>query len=71
MLATEGLIRDPVNPFTEKPITSEPKYAGELHLVETDWHFASNAGNDFADKQVITFRGRDITDIGNWIIGDE
>ena len=71
VLATGDLIPDPVNPFTGKPITSEPKYAGELHLVETDWHFANNAGTDFADKQVITFRGADITDIGNWTIGDD
>ena len=68
VLATDGLIRDPVNPFTGKAITSDPKYDGELHLVETDWHFASNNGYDFADKQVITFRGQDVTDISNWII---
>ncbi len=70
VLATEGLIQDPVNPFTGKPLTSDAKY-GDLHLVETDWHFANNNGYDFADKQVITFRGRDVSDIDCWIIEDD
>ena len=68
VLATQDLIRDPVNPFTGNPITSDPKYAGELHLIETDWHIEQNNGYAFSDPLVITFRGRDVTDIGNWII---
>ena len=68
VIAMENLIGNPVNPFTGTPITSAPKLAGDLHLVETDWHFADNNGTDFAGKQTITFRGQDVNDMDCWMI---
>ena len=70
VIAAADVIPDPVNPFTGNPITSDAKYAGELHLIETDWHIEKNNGTVFADPQVVTFRGDDISDIDNWTIGN-
>lgn len=68
VLAMEGLIDHPVNPFTGNPITSDAKNEGDLHLYETDWHFEDETGNVFVDPQIITFRGDDIDNIDNWLI---
>ena len=47
-LATEGLIADPVNPFTGKPINSEAKLADELHVASVNyWRIAENHGKTF------------------------
>ena len=68
VLATEGLMDHPVNPFSGKPISSDGKHAEELHLYQTDWHFQVNNGNVFADPQIITFRGDDVDNFDNWTI---
>ena len=47
-LAMEGLIQDPVNPFTGNPITDDAKNEPEQHLMYADnWQIASNNGNVF------------------------
>lgn len=68
VLATEGLVDYPLNPFSGKPISSDGKHAEELHLYQTDWHFQVNNGNVFADPQIITFRGDDVDNFDNWTI---
>ena len=70
VLAFGGTVDHPVNPFTGNPIVSDPKYAGELHLMETDWHFVNNDGFTFSDPRFITFRNQDITNPDNWCIED-
>ena len=70
VLAFSGTVDHPVNPFTGNPIVSDPKYAGELHLMETDWHFVNNDGFTFSDPRFITFRNQDITNPDNWYIED-
>ena len=70
VLAFGGTVDHPVNPFTGNPIVSDPKYAGELHLMETDWHFVNNDGFTFSDPRFITFRNQDITNPDNWYIED-
>lgn len=37
LIALEGIIEDPVNPYTGKPMTDEEKYAHD-QLVTTSWH---------------------------------
>lgn len=47
-LAMEGLIQDPVNPFTGNPITDDTKNEPEQHLMYAgNWKIASNNGNVF------------------------
>ncbi len=47
-LAVGGLIRDPVNPFTGKPIGSEAKGASEQYILATDiWDTGENGGTVF------------------------
>ena len=68
VIAAEGLIDQPVNPFTGNPITSDAKNSGELHLYDTDWHYNENNGTTYKDPRIITFRGDDINNIDNWIV---
>jgi hypothetical protein len=45
VLAARDLIRDPVNPFTGKPLTEEPKNAPELFIsTSEDWDVLVNNG---------------------------
>ena len=72
ILAFEGTVENPVNPFTGKAITAEAAEAaksGTLHLAETDYHVERNTGNTFTDPQYLTFKGQDVTDPDNWYIG--
>ena len=48
-IATEGVISNPVNPFTGKPINSDEKMAHD-HFIMTsrDWSVGSNNGNRFS-----------------------
>lgn len=47
-IAMDGLIENPINPYTNNPINSDPKYEGpqELHYVET-WQTEINNGNTY------------------------
>ena len=67
-LAFEGVIENPVNPFTGKPITPEAKEAEAQYLVESNWHIEENNGNMFADPAWITVRNRDIFNPANWSV---
>ena len=68
VLAFDGLIGDPVNPFTGNPITGEGKDAEEQHLVESEWAISQNNGEFFSDPVGITFRGRDVFSPDNWFV---
>ncbi len=47
-IAFSGLIENPVNPFTGKPITDEMKYAPEQHATYSyNWNVAKNNGVAF------------------------
>lgn len=69
LLALDGIMDNPVNPFTGKVLDDSAKKAGYLHLIETDWHIEDNNGVSFADPQVLTFIGEDIFDMDNWLVG--
>lgn len=48
LIAMEGLLNNPLNPFTGHPITGEDKYAGELHIFGSRiWDTLENNGNTF------------------------
>lgn len=66
VLAMEGLIADPVNPFTGKPISSEAKNGAELHiLASTDPNATDNHGNTFQPDPWFAVHD-DIFDLDNW-----
>ena len=46
-LALEGLIRDPVNPFTGRRISSAPKEGEQYILMSEEWSIDTNNGTTF------------------------
>lgn len=68
--AFDGLIGEPVNPFTGRPVTGEGKNAAEQRLVESDWAISRNDGTFFSDPVWITFRGTDVFNPDNWSVDD-
>ncbi len=47
-LATDGLIENPINPFTGKPISDREKYThDQLVIVSNDWNVDGNNGYTF------------------------
>ena len=68
VIAFDGLIDNPVNPFTENPVDGEGKNAPEQHLVESEWAISTNNGNFFSDPVWITFRGDNVFDADNWSV---
>ncbi|MBQ1877952.1 MAG: YidC/Oxa1 family membrane protein insertase [Erysipelotrichaceae bacterium] len=70
-LAVEGLIVDPVNPFTGKRITMEEKTAHDQFIITSrDWDVATNHGNTFAPATWAAISGN-IWDRSDWQFIDE
>ncbi|MBQ7222977.1 MAG: YidC/Oxa1 family membrane protein insertase [Erysipelotrichaceae bacterium] len=70
-LAVEGLIADPVNPFTGKRITMEEKTAHDQFIITSrDWDVATNHGNTFAPATWAAISGN-IWDRSDWQFIDE
>lgn len=66
LLALDGLIEDPVNPFTGNAITDEKKLDEKQYvLVSMDWDVAVNNGNQFLPSEWATVSG-DIRNKENW-----
>ncbi len=67
-MAMEGLIDNPVNPFTGKPINNDPKFNGEQIIsLSRDWDPLTNNGNTFHDEGWVSVKDS-IFDINNWKI---
>ncbi|MBQ6281395.1 MAG: YidC/Oxa1 family membrane protein insertase [Oscillospiraceae bacterium] len=65
-LAMDGLIENPVNPFTGNPITDEMKYAGEQHATYSfDFSVAKNNGYAFIPCKWFSVHD-DVRDPDNW-----
>ena len=67
VLALEGLVDRPVNPFTGNPITDAAKKEGNL-LITTADDFDQNPGNtlDTESGEWYTITGEDIFNKENW-----
>ena len=67
-LAMEGLIDDPVNPFTHNPIYQpDAKNADKLYIMYTDrWDLQKDAGNIFTDTIWYSLTNQDIFVMDNW-----
>ncbi len=66
-LALDGLVADPVNPFTGKPIVTDAKNAEEQHVFYTDaWGTESNNGNTFLPGSWYALTGQNIFEVSAW-----
>ena len=70
-LAMEGIISDPINPFTGKSINSDEKTAHEQFIIlSSDWQIDINNGNTFLPAKWASVKD-DLWDINNWSFYDE
>ena len=70
-LAFEGVIENPVNPFTGKAVTNEEKYAHDQFVTISDeWDITTNNGNTFLPSGWATVH-TDLRDKNNWTFYDE
>jgi len=67
MLALEGLVEDPVNPFTGNAIDDTAKKEGKLYITTAE-NYDQNPGNtiDMTGGVWYTLTGEDIFDKNNW-----
>ena len=67
-LAMQGLLENPLNPFTKRPIFREDaKNADKLYIMYTDeWDLARDSGNVFTNTIWYSLRGQDIFNKNNW-----
>ena len=66
LLAMEGLIENPVNPFTGKALTNEAKYDGAQHVIfSSKWDVRENNGNTFEAGRWFAVDG-DVRDRDSW-----
>ena len=71
-LATDGAIKNPVNPFTGKPINSSEKLAHDQFLIiSVEWDVEENNGNTFFADEWVKVTPGDTKDINNWELLDE
>ena len=71
-LALDGLIENPVNPYTGNPIDSEAKNAPELHIFGSgDIDIMTNNGYRFHDGPWYSLKNQNALDINNWSIIDD
>lgn len=65
-IATAGLIDNPINPFTENPITFDGKHGIQSVFFYENWDAEDNPGNTFQPGSWYTFLGGDPHDAANW-----
>lgn len=66
-IATWGLIENPVNPFTKKPINSTQKDAPEQHVIFSQyWNIYENNGNVFMPGDWYAVKNKNVLDKNNW-----
>ena len=72
VIAFDGLVENPVNPFTGKQLSSDAKFAGEHRVFYTDfWNTTDNNGNTFLPGSWYALRNQNLFDMNNWEkIGD-
>ena len=65
-LAFSGIIENPVNPFTGKPITMEPKQGEQHVMVCSEWNVLINNGTTFLPSPWYSVHD-DVRDVSNWM----
>lgn len=67
LLAFSGLINNPVNPATGKPLSDQAKYADEQHVFYTvDWQVNKNNGNTYLSGLWLALKNQNVLDRDNW-----
>ena len=70
-LAADGIIENPVNPFTGKPINSDEKTAHDQYIMTSgEWDVSINNGNTFLAENWYTIHD-DIWNKDNWTMAAE
>lgn len=70
-LATQGVIEDPTNPFTGKPINSDEKTAhDQMIMVDGTWEVTINNGTTFLPASWASVHD-DLWNVDNWSFCDE
>ena len=67
-LAFEGVVENPVNPFTGKPVTGAGKEAAAQRILESDWAISRNDGVFYTEPLWITFEGDNVFDPDAWSV---
>lgn len=71
-IAMNGLLENPINPFTNRPIYRPEEKAGKQYIMYTDnWALTSDSGNVFQDTIWYSLEGQDIFDMDSWQKEDE
>ena len=71
VLAMDGVVQDPVNPFTGKAITSEEKLAHEQFIPQSRiWNVEENNGNTFLPSYWASVKGNP-WELDNWTFYDK
>lgn len=66
-LAMQGLLDNPLNPFTQRPIFQPNAKDGPLYVLYTDnWSSTSNTGSTFTDSYWFTVDNQNVLDKDNW-----
>lgn len=66
-LAFDGLLENPVNPYTGNPVNSDAKNADELHIFSSgDIDIKTNNGYRFHDAQWYGLKNQNALDKNNW-----
>ncbi len=67
-LATDGVVENPVNPFTGNAINSDYKTENASHhvIVSNQWDVTKNNGTQFLPDEWATFSGDTVSDRKNW-----
>lgn len=68
-LALDSLVVNPVNPATGRPVTSDAKYAPELHVAQVkigEWNINQNHGNRFNPMNWASVKNHYVFDMQNW-----
>ena len=67
LLATGGLIQNPVNPFTGNPLADDEKHDAEHHVQwPTEWSTKVNNGNVFLPGHWFCLTGDNVLDASAW-----
>ena len=69
-LSMEGLIEDPVNPFTGNPVDTAGKEGTQYVILSDQWDITENNGNQFTESRWAAV-SEDIWNKENWEIYEE
>ncbi len=65
-MAFDGLVENPVNPFTGKQVNNDEKYAHDQHVLASGiWDIMKNNGTRFEPGTWLSVHD-DVRDVNNW-----